>query len=267
MERELASDLLPRESAGPTVPDFEGLMLLGLTRHQARAYTALLSLGCSKPSEVARVAQLPRPNTYDALAALVGIGAAIELPGKPKQYRPTPPLDWLPAIGKHLEKLAQSTAEALSQVPKVVIAAPQIEGWARLAELLRSGMSSSQDRIVVDARVEVFSKLSDELHTASRRGCEIALLCRGGDLPIPTLAGWVVVSSLDPGAPDSCWVFDQEWALRYRGTGSAARGRRLLDADFAAELDRGMLGQMALVGDFQPDSTAAKAIRRMHSSD
>ena len=242
------------------------LRQLGLTSHQTKAYIALLSLGSAKPSEVARVAQLPRPNTYDALDALVGLGAATELSAKPKRYRASSPKIWLPELGSRLKANSEKAAELLDKAPRTVSPPAQINGWPRISALLRSGLSNSQERVLVDAHFEVFSQLEELLKNASRWGCEIAILCRGGDLPFQALSGWIVAKQSKLGPPDSCWVFDQEWALRYRGSGAKAKGRRLLDQDFASEIDRGILGQMMLCGDIASDSIAAKAIRRLYAT-
>jgi len=241
----------------------EGLRKLGLTQHQGRAYLALLPLHTARPSAVAKSAQLPRPNTYEALDALVALGAATVLPGKPKSYRVTPPSDWLPAAGKSLYETANTLTEELSKVQAPKAAVPQIQGWERLAGFLREGIHGAQDCLLADARAEVFAHGAEALKSASRRGVEICLLVRGGALPFSPPAGWLVVESPQEGSKDSCWTFDGEWALRYSGLGPDARGRRLFDPAFTGGLARGILGQVALHGCYENGSPEQRMLLRM----
>ena len=195
------------------------LQILGLTNHQARTYVALLGLGESGATEVARIALLPRPNTYDALNALSARGACTLLPGRPRKYCATPPKEWLPALGKSFLSQAEAASEALSQAETLVSSSTQMHGWQPIASHLKRGIREAQERVLVDAPYQALNRWGDLLRSASRRGAEVAILCRGGILPFKPLPGWVVLETDEPGSPESCWVVDQEWALRYSGTG------------------------------------------------
>ncbi|MDP6850053.1 MAG: helix-turn-helix domain-containing protein [Planctomycetota bacterium] len=241
------------------------LQTLGLTNHQARTYVALLGLGESGATEVARVALLPRPNTYDALNALTARGACTLLPGRPRKYRPSPPKEWLIPLGKNLLEEAEGAAEALSQVETLVSTSTQMHGWQPIAAQLKQGLQIAQEHLLIDAPHSSLSRWEGPIRATSRRGVEVAILCRGGILPFQPLSGWVVLETEELGSSESCWVVDQEWALRYSGTGKAARGRCLLDSAFSAELGRGILGQISMLGDWESSSPHYRALRRLYS--
>lgn len=91
------------------------LVHLGLTLYEARAYVALIRRDGSTPTEVARVAGVPRPRIYDVIDSLVAKGLAFERPGRTATARfvAAPPDE---AVNKlvniHLERLRELEADA-----------------------------------------------------------------------------------------------------------------------------------------------------------
>jgi HTH-type transcriptional regulator, sugar sensing transcriptional regulator len=64
------------------------LQALGLTEYEARAYTALLSLGRSQPAKIARHSHIPRPKVYETLERLEARGLATRTQLTPLEYAP-----------------------------------------------------------------------------------------------------------------------------------------------------------------------------------
>ncbi|WP_239000735.1 TrmB family transcriptional regulator [Jiangella asiatica] len=68
-----------------------GLVDLGLTRYEARAYLALIGRRDGTPAEIARMASIPRQRAYDVLASLSERGLVLPVPGHGVRYRAQPP--------------------------------------------------------------------------------------------------------------------------------------------------------------------------------
>jgi sugar-specific transcriptional regulator TrmB len=64
----------------------EGLVRLGLTTYEARAYVALIRRDSFTAAQIARTAGLPRQRIYDVLASLVEKGLASARPGTVVKY-------------------------------------------------------------------------------------------------------------------------------------------------------------------------------------
>ncbi len=64
------------------------LQALGLTEYEARAYTALLSLGRAQPAKIARQSHIPRPKVYETLERLEARGLATRTQLSPLEYAP-----------------------------------------------------------------------------------------------------------------------------------------------------------------------------------
>jgi HTH-type transcriptional regulator, sugar sensing transcriptional regulator len=70
---------------------FEIIRQLGFTDYEAKCYLALFLKDSLTVSEIANLAEIPRPNAYEALERLLGKGLCISLPGKTKMYSAADP--------------------------------------------------------------------------------------------------------------------------------------------------------------------------------
>jgi len=96
----------------------ETLRMLGLTKYEALAYIALLSLGEATALEVIREAGIPHPRAYDVLTSLYHKGL-IEVTGtKPRRYRVIPPDIALDNLKKRLVERVNKAKEVLKQMSK-----------------------------------------------------------------------------------------------------------------------------------------------------
>lgn len=69
------------------------LVRLGLTRYEAHTYVALIRRDGSTPTEVAKVAGVPRPRIYDVMDSLAAKALAFERPGRTGKFVAAAPAD------------------------------------------------------------------------------------------------------------------------------------------------------------------------------
>ncbi|SEE20013.1 TrmB family transcriptional regulator [Jiangella alba] len=97
-----------------------GLVDLGLTSYEARAYVALAGRRDATPAEVARLASVPRQRAYDVLATLAERGLVQQVPGQAVRYRAQPPdhvTDLLLAVRRReLDRLAQASTDVAGRL-------------------------------------------------------------------------------------------------------------------------------------------------------
>jgi sugar-specific transcriptional regulator TrmB len=71
--------------------DSDGLVQLGLTSYESKAYLALMRRDSATAADVARLARVPRQRIYDVLATLVQKGLVSQRPGQPAKYSAVSP--------------------------------------------------------------------------------------------------------------------------------------------------------------------------------
>ena len=91
------------------------LQEVGLTRYESSAYLALLGRESATPTEVARLADVPRPRIYDVLGALARRRLARVVSDRPLRYRAEPPETAIGRLVKHREQ--ETAAAAAAAVP------------------------------------------------------------------------------------------------------------------------------------------------------
>jgi sugar-specific transcriptional regulator TrmB len=69
----------------------DGLVQLGLTSYESKAYLALMRRDSAAAADVARLARVPRQRIYDVLATLVQKGLVSQRPGQPAKYSAVSP--------------------------------------------------------------------------------------------------------------------------------------------------------------------------------
>ena len=91
----------------------ERLIRVGLTQYEARVYTALVRRDGANPSEIARLAGVPRPRIYDVLESLVTKGVATLRPGNAAKYVAVEPQQAMQTmVAQHRQHLAGVEADA-----------------------------------------------------------------------------------------------------------------------------------------------------------
>ncbi|GAA5142002.1 helix-turn-helix domain-containing protein [Nocardioides marinquilinus] len=97
----------------PTDADRAALQGLGLTQYESSGYLALLGREHATPTEVARLAGIPRPRVYDVLASLTDRRLARVVGDKPLRYAAeSPELVTERLIGQRQQDAARAAAAA-----------------------------------------------------------------------------------------------------------------------------------------------------------
>jgi sugar-specific transcriptional regulator TrmB len=71
----------------------EEIRQLGFSENEAKCYMMLFRKDSMSASEVAKLGQVPRPNTYNSLERLLEKGLIVSIPGKIKRYSASNPLN------------------------------------------------------------------------------------------------------------------------------------------------------------------------------
>ncbi len=169
-----------------------GLVELGLSRYEARAYLTLIQRESYVASELATETGIPRPRIYDVLNSLISRGLAVDRPGPVTRYAGKEPLaavECLLAVQRQgLSSLeAQSTALAIGMRDRSVIGRPG-SAQTGCVEVLHDSM------LQVDAQfLDLLRDAESELLTFSKLpyttpDCEVGLIATrrisqtGGDV-------------------------------------------------------------------------------------
>jgi sugar-specific transcriptional regulator TrmB len=83
--------------------DVNTLMKLGLNRLQARAYLTLLKLGPEKAKEIAKAANIARPDIYRTLSKLLEVGLIEKIVATPAVFKAIPIADALTILFRRRE--------------------------------------------------------------------------------------------------------------------------------------------------------------------
>ena len=229
------------------------LRALGLTEHQAKAYATLACLGTAKVYEVAQGAEIPPINTYRVLSDLTRLGGATLLPGRPKQYRASPPDQWLPRLGQQIALQAEQAAQELKRQSRATppLQKPGIRGMRRIRPLLLEAITRSDSLITGLLTPRELQKLRKPLTDASRRGIQLVLGLQTNQptLPFPPPAGWIICILPHPtkeGPLTSSWTFDNALSFRVTDPEQEAVGRSMEDPPFTQQLAWGNLARIQL---------------------
>lgn len=131
--------------------DEAALQALGLTRYESSAYLALIGRDQATPTEVARLARIPRPRVYDVLTTLAGKRLVRVVGEKPLRYRAESP----ELVTDRLLDLRREEAERTAALAR--------ESVTRLMPLFESG----QDH---DDPLDYVEVLRDSVQASRRIG-------------------------------------------------------------------------------------------------
>ena len=225
------------------------LVLMGLSKYEARAYAALLLYGPLTASEVASKADIPQPRVYDVLNNLVDKGLVVVKEGQPKRYAPLSVQEALSSyIRREVERLERLKDEVARMLPSAQppylseVGVWRSEGLSAAISMARDLMARSKYEIIVAGSWQLISSMLDDLKEAARRGVSIGAVVYG--------AVKEALQDADMEAFDevrvTAWrgpafvLFDQEsavilagaWDPLHQPTGYLVNDRRLLPVVF-----------------------------------
>jgi HTH-type transcriptional regulator, sugar sensing transcriptional regulator len=92
------------------------LQALGLTEYEARAYTALLSLGRAQPAKIARFSHIPRPKVYETLERLEARGLATRTQVAPLEYAPLSAREYITRADREFKGRLEGLERSLARL-------------------------------------------------------------------------------------------------------------------------------------------------------
>ena len=151
------------------------LQALGLTEYEARAYTALLSLGRAQPAKIARHSHIPRPKVYETLERLEARGLATRTQVAPLEYAPLSAREYINRADREfkgrLEGLERSLARLTPEpAPEAVY---PLRGEAATLALIEDIVLNASRTLHMAGETELVSKLASKtaravtVHTSS----------------------------------------------------------------------------------------------------
>jgi sugar-specific transcriptional regulator TrmB len=156
------------------------LAVLGLSSYEARAYIALIAHGYGNADVIANTAQIPRTSAYKVLQALESKGFAIGTQGRPKIFKPEPPMNIYERFKNDLEE----TFEKLTLLHEIVHerGMPQliftIAGKDKVIEKIGELLDMATKKFMICT--PSFSSVRDRLHkkfqNALKRGVSITII-------------------------------------------------------------------------------------------
>lgn len=156
-----------------TAANVAGLVDLGLTRYEARAYLALIGRQDATPAEIARSTPIPRQRVYDVLASLAERGVVVHVPGQTLRYRAQPP----DRVAERLIAIRRRELDRVADTATVIA--------GELLPQYRSGLAHAEhtDYVEVLRDAEHAVQRVEQLWAEARR--EVVSLVRSPYLALP----------------------------------------------------------------------------------
>jgi Cd2+/Zn2+-exporting ATPase len=166
---------------------FDGLIKLGFSEYEAKAYVALLRENPATGYQLAKLSGVPRSMIYEALGKLVLRGAAMTLrKGDTTYYAPVPPEEFLDQLHREHEELVDSLKGDL-----VGLASPldleyvwNFEGHESVMAKAEEMIVQARDTIYLALLPATYAGLRPALAEAIERGVRVVLYTTG-ELELP----------------------------------------------------------------------------------
>lgn len=159
------------------------LKRLDFTEYEARIYLQLLRQSPATAYELSKNSNVPRPNTYHALEALVQRGAVLPVSENPSKYVAADPRNFFNAISRQTRSLCADLAERLSMLGPVVDDQYvwTLRGESAIHDKIEALIAESREAIWVKAADQVLRRHKDAMRAAAERGVEILVVLFGFD--------------------------------------------------------------------------------------
>jgi HTH-type transcriptional regulator, sugar sensing transcriptional regulator len=159
------------------------LRRLGFTEYEARVYLQLLRQSPATAYEISKNANVPRPNTYNALEALAQRGAVLPVSENPVNYVAADPADLLESISRQTQSLCSNLVEWLSSLIQTTDDQYvwTLRGDAAVHDKIGALINASQEVIWAKAADDVLRRHKEALHAAAERGVKLYIVLFGPD--------------------------------------------------------------------------------------
>lgn len=158
----------------------QGLENIGLSPYEARAYIALVAHGYGDAETIANTAQIPRTSAYKILQSLHSKGFVISTEGRPKIFKPEPPLK----IHEEIQDRIKTTFSKLELLHEFITekGEPQliytISGKHKVIEKIAELLDKSTDTFIISTPFfsEILRKVDKKIENAIKRGVEVTII-------------------------------------------------------------------------------------------
>jgi len=156
------------------------LEVLGLSKYEARAYLGLIAHGAGPAETIANTARIPRTSAYKVLDSLCAKRFATSTGGRPKIYRPEPPLkiqermqEDISEIFRNLQMLSEIVNE--TGLPLLVFT---ISGKVRVVQKIVQVISVSSESLFISTPQyhHLSESLQKPIQIAISRGVEVTMI-------------------------------------------------------------------------------------------
>lgn len=158
----------------------QGLMRLGFTEYEAKAYITLLQQSPLNGYELARESKIPRANIYPVLEKLESRGAIARLESPTgTRYAPIPPNELTQRLNSQMQTSLNDVAEQLSSLgqPLDYEYLWNIRGYTALLEHARALIDGAKHNLLISLSPQESQELGKNIEDASVRGIQINTLC------------------------------------------------------------------------------------------
>ncbi len=161
-----------------------GVERVGLSPYEAKMYIALIAHGYGPADTIAATADIPRTSAYKVLQSLQEKGFAMATAGRPRIFKPEPPLRVCDRIVGEIE----TTFDRLAMLHEIVRerGTPQliftITGKERTLEKIGELLDQSTERVIISTPLlsEIRRVLEKQLNAAVRRDVDILIITAPG---------------------------------------------------------------------------------------
>lgn len=157
-----------------------GLQRFGLTKYQAKTFTALVAHGVADADTIASTAGLPRTSVYKALSSLHEMGYVIVSEGRPKIFKPAEPLEVKSRISRELDDIfgrLNTLYETLSEKgePQLVYT---INGKEKVLDKIEEMINRTEKEIIISTPnfSTILERSKKELESADKRDVDITIV-------------------------------------------------------------------------------------------
>lgn len=171
----------------------EGMVHLGSSEYEARAYIALVKLGPASGYQIAKESGMPRSTIYETLGKLVARGAVLtQSLGKQVRYAAVPPERLLGRLQREFSEHHDALLQGLKQLGSE--AAPRVSTWSlagrenlfcQARQMIEQAIRSVALLVGDDDELD---RLLPSLHVAREKGVELTVVSPtpydGGDVPV-----------------------------------------------------------------------------------
>lgn len=171
---------------------FSHLQNFGLTQYEAKAYTALLSIGTSNAYKVSKASEIPRTRIYDILNSLTNRGIVMleETSDGTKNYTALPASVFLEQAREKwftTYNRVEKELKAIESENKQAIYVSTVKGESNILAFCRSLLHEAKQRIIISIWAPMYAELLTDLQACMERGCSVRGITFEVEHPLSTL--------------------------------------------------------------------------------